>query len=649
MKKRYLAAVCASLLACSIVTLSISVQAETVERRVPTYSAEAFIDHVKYLASDELAGRRPGEPGIELAAEYIARQFELAGLKSVGDGGTYFQSFDVRRGKKIVRSDALLKTQGIEREWKLERDWTPLPFSDAVDVSGPLAFAGYGVQAEDYGYDDYADFDAEGKILLIFRYEPQDEDPDADFGGSDPSRHALFHTKARVAARNGAKGLLIVNPQREGLDDELYAFEEELSQRSFALPMAHITRPMAEAILKQAGLPSLENLQGKLDSERQPLSQDLNLTATLHPGIEPNMIRTRNVLGLLPGDGTTDETIVVGAHYDHLGNVKLQFNRTNDDEHIHNGADDNASGTAGVIELARSLSREGGLRRNVLFMTFSAEEMGLLGSKHFVRNPTLPLKDVRAMINLDMIGRLNQDKFVIFGTPTAEEFPELVKKAAESVDVEYRAAQGVSGNSDHAGFYREDIPFLFPFTGVHKDYHRPQDDWELIDAEGATRILALLHQVVRDVANMEDGPHFRTDDAPEDPAAAAKKTGEEHADDAQKDRMPADARAADDDEVRRPQRPRVRLGIIPDFAGGEEPGLIVDTVMDGGGAQQAGLKAGDRITKIGGHEIKDIYGYMDALRDFKPDDVVDIVYVRDGAETTAQVKLGKARPRPGRE
>lgn len=614
----------------------------------PLFDADAYLEHVKYLAGEECEGRRPGTPGIELAAEYIAKQFAGAGLKPAGENGTWFQSFQVQRGKKIVAEEALLKVEGIERDWKVREDWIPLPFSSTEDVQGPLAFVGYGITAHLHGYDDYEVFDAKDKIVLMFRYEPQAEDPNAAFGGKTPSRYSLFSKKVGLAARQGAKAVLIVNPpKRAGADDKLYAFDEEFSEQTFELPVVHVRQELAEAVLKKAGIGPLATLQEKLDRDRKPLSADLGLTIELRTGVKPNSIGTRNVVGLLSGEGGTTETIVVGAHYDHLGKVPHQWDKKDSALYVHYGADDNASGTAGVIELARLLAKEGGLRRNVLFMTFSAEEMGLLGSAHFVSHPTLELSVVKAMVNFDMIGRLGAEKFTIYGVGTGQEFDELVKQAAEEVGIEYRAPKGVGdmfGASDHASFFEHEIPVLFPFTGVHKQYHRPEDRWDLIDAQGATQILTMFHRVVRELANMPAGPTFQK--PPEDAAPEGEppiKPAVEHEKEVQRDEGEHGESGGGEVEAR--TRPKSRLGIIPDFAGGEQPGVVVSSVLDGGAAKAAGIQDGDRIVRLGDQKIKDIYGYMDALRECRPGQTVEVVVMRKDQEMTFKVTLTETQKR----
>lgn len=609
------------------------------------FTAEAYIEHVKYLASDELAGRLPGSEGSELAARYIIERFRQAGCKPAGTDGSWFQPFEVSRGKRLVDEQALLEISGIDRKWEVRQDWIAFPFTALGDVEGSLAFAGYGIRAEEHEYDDYAGFDAEGKILLMLRYEPKAEDPEAQFGGETPSHHALFVSKMRKAARQGAQALLIVNPPNRDPDqDKLYEFNAFNSQQTYKLPMVHITRELADAILQQAGASDLKALQEKLDSERKPLSKDLGLTVKLHTGVEANTLDAKNILGMIPGDGSTEETIVIGAHRDHLGLVPRQFQRQDMTPMIHNGADDNASGSAALIELARALGAGPPLHRNVLFIAFDAEEMGLLGSVHFVRNPTIALEHIRAMVNFDMIGRLKQDKYSVFGIQSGKEFPALIEKHAEELSLKYKAPRGMMAGSDHSPFASRGIPAMFAFTGLHKQYHQPEDDWELIDGEGAARILQMWHPVLVELATMKEGPVYMelTGEVDED-VEVIRPAVEEQREAAEKEQASDDAREGAGAGAAR-RVPRVVLGIVPDMTGDDQPGLLVDSVIDGGAAKAAGMHSGDRILKIGDGEVRDIHTYMRAVREFKPGDVVDVVISRNGEQKTLKVKL-QARKR----
>jgi len=606
------------------------------EKKGATFSADAYLEHVRTLASDEYGGRGPGQPGIEMAAEYIAGRFKEWGLKPGGVDGTYFQPFDVRGDKQLVEDKASLKLSSLDRELELHKDWRPFPFTQMEDFDGPLAFAGYGISAETHGYDDFKDFDAEGKVLLIFRYEPRSEDEEADFGGKTPSNYSLFTTKARTAASKGAKALIVVNPPRRDAEkDELYEWDG--GGQSYRLPMVHVTREVANQLLKRAGMPDLETLQRQLDTERKPLSADLkDSTATCAIGVERAAIKTRNVIGLLEGKDAPDEYIVVGGHYDHMG-----ISGSGDEKRIYNGADDNASGTSGVLELARAFAQSGERpRRSILFMTFSAEERGLLGSKHYVDHPTVPIEKIKAMVNFDMIGRLKQDKLEVWGVSTGREFHDLLQKHGADLGVKYGeppADNNMFGRSDHASFHRKDIPVMFPFTGLHREYHKPEDDFDLIDGEGAARLLYMFHGIIGDMADMKDGPTFVSS------AEEEKKEGEAPA---EADAAPArpDPRPTGDDAP--PSRPRVRLGIMPGY-GESEDGLVVDSVIADGPAAKAGMKDGDKIIQIGDTPVKDMYGYMDALRDRKAGDEVKVIVLRGADKVELSVKLDEPPARRG--
>lgn len=578
---------------------------------------EAYLTHIQYLASDELGGRLPGTEGGDLAAEYIAEQFRQYGLVPAGVDGTYFQPFEVRRLKNFDRDAARLEIAGIETELVLGEAWTPMPFTQPGDFSGPLAFAGFGIEAPDHDYNDYADFDARDKVVLVLRGEPSRDDPEAKFGGESPSSHALFSTKARVASEKGAKALLIVNDAARSDPDELYAWRARDTRTSYAIPMVHVSRSVAGSILQRAGMSDLNALETALATGDRPLSRDIpGVTVTARTGVSP--VNGRNVLGKLPGDGTSNEIIVVGAHHDHIGTVPRMMRRDGEPE-IHNGADDNASGTAGVLELARALACGPPMRRTILFMTFDAEELGLLGSRHFVANPTVDLGRIIAMINFDMIGRAENANLTVFGVPTSDEFEPILIRAARSVGLDYHAptvAGPIFRQSDHASFYDADIPVMFASTMLHPQYHQPEDEWDLIDAEGAVVLLEAMAHVVTELANTDAGLGF------------VRITEERRRDSFSR----AARRAAQEGEAEasQPAMPRVRLGIMPIYSD-DGPGVLIDRVVEGTPAERAGMLAGDRIVRIGEAEVADMYGYMQAIRDFAPGASATIV-VRRGEE-----------------
>lgn len=608
---------------------------ETEKSALSAYMPDAYINHLKYLASDELGGRGPGQPGIELAADYVAGKFKEFGLKPGGVDGTYFQPFDVSRGKKFEKEKAVLQFSGANITTTPGEDWTPFPFSAQDDVEAPLAFAGYGIEDKDGGYNDYDGFDATGKILLVFRYEPRTIEGDKKIT-QEATRNAHFERKASLAASKGAKGLIVVNPPDRSPTDGLYLFSG--GNETYDIPCLHVKREIAAKLLAEAKMPTLEELEAKLETDRKPLSRDLGINAKIAPAINKNTIHTRNVLGWLDGDGTTDEVIVVGAHYDHLGITKRMFSSSGVEE-IHNGADDNGSGTCGVIEMARVIASGPKLHRNVLFMTFSAEEMGLLGSRHYVKNPTVDLSRIKAMVNFDMIGRLNEDKFLIYGVGTAPEFKPLIDRACEAAELSYKAAKSLPGNSDHASFQAKKIPVIFPFTGLHKQYHQPEDDWELINADGAVKIMRMGHVIITSLANMTSGPTWNEDrkdgDAGEDEKGEADKAKTENP---HKQPAPAPAPAANSDTAP-PAMPKVRLGIVPDYGDDDRPGLLLNGIRNGSIAEKAGLKAGDRIIRINEHKVTEINSYMRAMSNYDAGQTITIVVERGGKEESLKAEL----------
>lgn len=475
---------------------------------------------------------------------------------------------------------------------KPTEDWLPFPFSNEQTVQGELAFVGYGISAPENGYDDYGDFEVEGKILLMLRYEPSSDDEDAPFGGARSTRHAFFNTKASAAAARGAKGILIVNPPSRNPDeDALYGLRG--GGRDYGIAMAHIKRDVAERLLQAARMPKLAEVEKQLNESLKPMSRDMGMSVKLNPGLTWNKLDARNVLALLPGDGSCDEYVVVGAHRDHLGNVPRQFQRDETEPMIHNGADDNATGTAALLELARALADGPKLRRHILFIAFDAEEMGLLGARHYGREPTVPFDKIKAMINFDMIGRFNQDSYTIYCVGSGKEFAELVKRTSEAREISYNAPPGAPGNSDHAPFVQNKVPSMFAHTGLHPQYHQPEDDWELIDGEGAAKLLGQWHEIITEIANMKDGPTWQ--------------------------------------ETSNETRRRVRIGIMPDWDD-EGEGLLVESVVINGVAALGGMQDGDRLVKLGEVEIQSFRDFRRAMGE-----------IEFGDEVKAVVKRGEKR------
>lgn len=652
-------------LALSFIPLPALRAAEKHRDSAALFSAAAYEKHIRYLASDELAGRGIGSPGIDEAAKYISEQFESLGVTPAGTDG-YFQPFTVSVTNRIG-DNTRLAVRGEDRSvLELNRDFVPLPFSKKGGFDGPVVFVGYGIDdSDDKKYNDYEDVDVKGKVVLMLRYQPawwtagDDDDnkssPEDRPRRRDRSPQSFFMTKAGQAIKHGAKAILIVNPATltgKAPPDKLYDFTAGRAP-AVAIPMMNITRRAADDMLADADLPSIRQLQRAIEKHKSPASVELKgVSVNGYVDIDKQKTPVKNVIGLIRGKGPlADEFVVVGAHYDHLG-ITRNWRKPNDTkEYIHNGADDNASGTTGLIILAQALKAGPPLKRSVLLMAFTGEESGLLGSKHWVDHPTIPIKEVVAMLNMDMIGRLKDDILQVGGMGTGVGFKDLVDKFAEKYDLTIHNGGGGRGPSDHSSFYGADIPVLFFFTGMHPQYHAPDDDVELINAEGACRVTHLVADLLDEIADADDRPEFKKDStrfSPErqkdgSPRDEGRKTDAKKPAKAEQKSVHDNA-PNDDSDDSRPAMPRVRLGIAPgNYGDAEGKGLPIEYVVEGGPAERAGLRDKDRIIKIGDREVTDISTYMSALARFKPGDKVKVVVLRGEKEMTFTIQLDESR------
>lgn len=455
--------------------------------------SDRLMEHIRWLAHDQLRGRGTGTPDQDRAAAYIAKQLEAIGCEPAGDVDDWYQTFKTFPVNQLNDVKAKLHWVGADAWPVLRRDWVPMPFSAVGGAAGEVAFAGYGIQTT--GYDDYAGFEAEGKILLMLRYEPPETARFRLLDDEYPSIHSTFARKAQVADEQGAEALLIVNPpSRSSVGDGLYPFAPMLGNRLVALPIIHISPAFANQLLAAGGLPPIAELEADLNRDRRPRSGDLEgVRLEIEQGLRRDGMPSRNVLGLLRATEPTNSYVIVGAHYDHLGWRVAPGQRRPE---LHNGADDNASGVAGMLEIARLMSQQPARDRHVLFMAFGAEELSLLGSIHFVQNPLVPLNRIRAMINLDMIGRLYGGDVQLYFDQDDPVFRRTLRRATRRLGIDYQLSDEFKARSDQAPFANEGIPTLFAHSGMHADYHRPSDDWERIDPLGTAQITTLLAEVV---------------------------------------------------------------------------------------------------------------------------------------------------------
>jgi hypothetical protein len=498
--------------------LLLSAFAVFIPAATPAIAPDAVLGHIKFLSADDLKGRGNGEEGLERAAEYIAQQFKSAGLRPGGGGDSWFQPFELQAGLTVGNGNALtIESRGRTVRLSLgnyyplaatPNDSPDAPSADMDDL--PLVFAGYGITAPDVGYDDYAGVDVTGKAVLIFSHEPQETRRDSRLNGGQPLRETTLEAKAGAARTRGARLLIVVSDPTHRFDQANYKlFTADPDAEVHGLPVLRVRRDDVAPLLQAWKLDAAAAL---IDRDLKPRSRLLDGVTVDYAEFLARKRRTvRNVVALLPGADAAkkQEAVVIGAHYDHVGlGGRLSVSPERAGE-IHNGADDNASGTSALLEMARAAAADPSrFPRSIVFVAFAGEERGLLGSAHYAEHPLIPLKDTVAMINLDMIGRSNGQ----VQTSGMEKAPSLeadvlaAAKAAGGIEVG-REGPG-AGRSDDANFLQRKIPSIIFFTGFHTDYHRPGDDWEKIDAPGTARVATLALELAARIAARPDRPVF---------------------------------------------------------------------------------------------------------------------------------------------
>jgi aminopeptidase YwaD len=678
--------------------------------RIEEPSSENLRAHVRYLASDELEGRRTGSEGARKAAAYVESEFKRLGLRSgasyareTASGGgddrvarsmsAYLQLFPYVAAVELGKRNAMSFTPRVAAaprnahatasvDLRLGEDWSPVAWSANAKVeSGGVVYVGYGIAASELNHDDYANLDARGKIALAFAGTPDGDNPHGAF-----ARFEDLRFKAAAARDHGATALVVIT-REENFKDERVArlrVDENLAAAGDAgIPVVLISRQVARRAIEAAALPSVtfEMLEHAANAKTEDAQNAAAQSATTQSGatqgaatqsstaqgaetqnaagqgatarknfstplkniafsLETEIVRREqpafNVVGVVEGSDPQlkREAIVVGAHYDHLGRGGAGSLAVREGD-IHHGADDNASGTAGLIELARIFSTsQPRPRRTFVFVAFGGEEEGLIGSSYYVKNPVVPLANTVAMINMDMIGRLREDKLIVVGVGTASEWRKLVDEANTEMNLKVNvngvpASQRVAGDipvvtssngsviatanpkqrfsltlnedgygpSDHSSFYAKQIPVLFIWTGTHEDYHKPTDTADRINYEGLARVAAFVRDVAREVGDADKRPTYM--------------------------------QAKTDAATGRSMSFRVYLGTIPNYAEGGE-GLKLDGVREGSPAEKAGLRAGDVIVRLAGREVKNVYDYTYALGEMKAGQEYEVEALRGG-------------------
>jgi Zn-dependent M28 family amino/carboxypeptidase len=675
---------------------SVSAQAQK-----PTEAEKNLRTHVGYLASETLAGRRTGETGAISAAGYVANMFAnyklKAGVSQTANGKTkknYLQSFPYVSGVELGKDNFLrIIPAESDKENKMEIgvNWMPIGFSaNGYIPPAPLVFAGYGISSNESNYDDYAGLDVKDKVVLVFAGTPDSGNPHSAF-----SRFNL-HAKAKIAQEKGAKAVLVIAAESDFKNERLAQLKYDQTIGETAIPTAVIMRSHAadyfgakdetelaeieKWIGKRKDAP--ENVQAKLSNASKTIAQ-LKVDLTKKQTAE-----AYNVIGILEGNDAVlkTEAIVVGAHYDHLGKGGQGSLAVNSQE-IHHGADDNASGVSAMLELARQFAKEKNNKRTLIFVAFGGEEEGLIGSKAYVNNPVFPIAKTVAMINLDMVGRLKDEKLTIGGIGTASEWKGLIenknpkeqekivtvgeenlnlrqsitenlrKNSLNDVQVEIkdnriylygtveesRVAHAVSlvqeigkkpvynsliykldngydrvqvkrfnlqlnedgfGPSDHSSFYGKQIPVLFFFTGTHEDYHKPSDTAEKINYDGLLKITNYVGEIVKSIDANPAKPTY----------AVAKSSG-----------MMGGRTGFS-----------VSLGTVPSY-GDSTDGMLLDAVRDGSPAQKSGLKAGDKIIKLAGRDIRNVQDYTFVLGEMKAGEEYEVTVLRGAEKLTLKI------------
>ena len=580
---------------------------------VPDLRAE-----VGYLASDALEGRMTGTRGSQLAADFIAGALRQAGLQPFGDSGSFFQNFKFNADVRVVTNQNSLvvlhaAASATPAPFAIEKDFRPLSFTDNGEIEGDVVFAGYGLSVPGKsgdGYNSYAGLDVTNKIVLLLRYVPEGVEPKRR---QELNRYAALRYKAMIAREHGAKAMLVVTGPTSPNAGALAPLSFDSSLSGSGIVAASINTNVAAAILTNSGK-DLKSLQSALDTENPHAEGGF-----LVPSVKVKIVATvehikktdRNVIAFLPPAKGVTEYVLVGAHYDHLGHGESgSLERKEEEGQIHNGADDNASGVAAVLELSGALAAERkhqpeNFRRGILFALWSGEEMGLIGSSHFAEHPAVALSNVVACLNFDMVGRLRENKLVVQGAGSSTAWRRLLEKRNVAAGFNLVVQEDPYLPTDVTAFYPKRVPVLNFFTGSHENYHRPTDAADTLDYEGLERITRFARGLILDLAQESARPDYVTVQSSESAGGG-------------RDNL------------------RVYLGTIPDYTA-EVAGVKLSGVRGNSPADKGGLKGGDVIVEFAGQKIANIYDYTYALDAAKIGQPLNIVVLRDGKRVALTV------------
>jgi len=603
----------------------------------PVAVEQRLLRDATYLASDDLEGRGVRTQGLERAAEYLAAQFAEAGLNTSHYNGTPFQEFELLSlgGDSPVQQIEFRAEDGLARRLLPDQDFASLVLSRSTKLDVPVAFAGFGISAPEVGYDDYQGLDVAGRAVVILRHAPTVFETEA----GDLAKHSYIRTKIAGASARGASAVILCSdlasiesprqttPQQQtarssGQRDKLLHVELTLEDGIRPLPVIHCRREILKELLKDFCKFDLDAAERRIADHNMPASQQLaGLSLAGHVSQLRRGRTLKNVVATLdPLEPTTDETIIVGAHYDHLGRGGWGSLTLGANNEIHNGADDNASGTSVLLEVARQLAAtETPLPRRVLFVAFSAEELGLIGSRKYVKAPLVPIDQSIAMLNLDMVGRLRNDRLTVYGTGSSKSWSPLLDAFAPRHSLSIASKPSGYGPSDHASFYETGVPVLHFFTGFHPQYHRPEDDVEHLNVEGMRRIAGLVVDLVTTLGQAEERPQrsLASSGSPLSDLTLGLT-----------DLTTPDVSSGPP-----------TLGIIPVSRAQGQAGVLVRKTVSRSPADLHGIRTGDVIVRVGRQRIDSIEQLVTEVRAQSRDEKLPVELVRNGIRMKVRIQF----------
>lgn len=568
--------------------------------------AKQLLEHIKILTSDKYQGRLSGDRGELLTRTYIAQFWKNAGLKS--GAPDYLQCFDMTTST-TPSPDSTARFFDAEGKYdlKLDEHFTPITLSSSGEIKAPVVFAGYGITSQEFNYDDYNGLDVQGKIVLLLEHEPQETDPHSIWDGTSLTYYSDVGYKITHAREVGARGAIILldGPRHPEWTTHWSTWHQSYGAHDSGIPVVYLDYKKFSMMFPEY-TEAIRSWIETTDREgHKPPPQPKDLKAYMKIRLERKKTRACNIIAIIPGKDpkSADHAILLGAHYDHLGHGEIGRRDSQHVGSIHPGADDNASGTALIMELGRILQEQDELGHTIVLVAFTGEERGLLGSRAYVENPAWPLEKTMAMINFDMVGRL-RDRLILFGTETAPKWDPIVKQISFPLPIS-TLGEGY-GPSDHTSFFLKGIPVLHIFTGSHEDHHQPSDTVEKINAEGLAEIALWSLRILR-ALDTETNLGFQ---------ASTRRHG--------------------NPQMASSPGMKVTLGTIPDYAF-DGDGVRLMGVREDSPAAKAKLQREDIILKLGDYDIHNIYDLTYALSHLEADVPVSLLILRNGQKMYLEI------------